>query len=1026
MSGPVLDFDPGAVRRPLAQEPDTRDAPSITETISAAFTAQRADTTGAIEAYQVDAYRPIIDALIELQPGAQFTRYVNPSSGTVSPQSVWRDVQRFRGKGRFTELPATVEEFEKQWREAKRKEIQEAEGVAARGNGVAAFFGGTAGALTDPVNVYTLPVGGWGKGIAAKVLTEGGANMGIEFLMLPTIQRNREELGRPDLTAEEAGLNIAFAGVGAAALRGGVELAPGAARLANDKLVQPLRRALDPDAADKDIAKAFEQMVPANLRTPEQEAALFVIKRAEQIRSANPYVDTLDALDVHVGKMQTAMDAIEEGRIPGEVEITTAGPSAVDLAPVRAPVAPGAIDFEGVKAAIAGPESGGRDNITNAMGSSAAGRYQFIRETFIRTYRRAYGVNEAAAARAWETSRFDRNVQERLMDRLLTDNANALSRAGIATDSGNLYLAHFAGAPKAIELLRADPNAPVAAFFSKKAIAQNPGYLGGGKTVAEAIEVIRGKVGDPGQRSPVPVSPEADAPPLRDLSLDAERPVSVLVPDSRIDSGLAPEIEALVPGLIDVVNTPGRSLNQLGTLAAELGTDEATLKLAMQALVEKGAITQNSKTGNFMRKVAAPQTIANQKRPRTLLEFLAERGGLNDYGGERQALGLRRSDRRMGAKVIRNVRAEDGTVKAGDGSYGLDTAFQDAVEAGYFPEFEGVLTDTYGDLLDGPALLVNAISQELSGAPRYRMDDWPRLKEFKLQGATENDFGGWRTGDDDMADAEGEGGPSFLDKFKADWDSYGYDAADFPEGPLLDRAAGLWADGFGLEPLHAVAQAAKDEYEELLALAIKAELAQEYAYYDPWNPQWDAEFDRRFAAAQARGRADGADGQGQPDAAGNPAKGNGAGQDAGRAGSDVDPAGLSPRAIDEAAAARPRSDHTDLPPDPDPRFAEPDGPGIVAAAESAWHDIRQATETDPAIAERQRTEAQLRADAPLRGENATGHAQDGEMGLGLFDAVDQKSLFDLGDGRGDRTVADIRAELDADRSMIETLKGCLI
>jgi hypothetical protein len=79
---------------------------------------------------------------------------------------------------------------------------------------------------------------------------------------------------------------------------------------------------------------------------------------------------------------------------------------------------------------------------------------------------------------------------------------------------------------------------------------------------------------------------------------------------------------------------------------------------------------------------------------------------------------------------------------------------------------------------------------------------------------------------------------------------------------------------------------------------------------------------------------------------------------------------------------------------------------------------------DPNLADRQRQEAQLRADAPLRGENATGTPQDGSMGLPMFDAADQRT-FDLGDGRGERTLADIREELANDESAIATLEGCL-
>jgi hypothetical protein len=77
--------------------------------------------------------------------------------------------------------------------------------------------------------------------------------------------------------------------------------------------------------------------------------------------------------------------------------------------------------------------------------------------------------------------------------------------------------------------------------------------------------------------------------------------------------------------------------------------------------------------------------------------------------------------------------------------------------------------------------------------------------------------------------------------------------------------------------------------------------------------------------------------------------------------------------------------------------------------------------TDPNIAARQRQEAELGAAAPLR----SAADQDGTIGLELFDSIDQKSLFDLGDGRGERSVADIRAEIDGDRAAIEEIKKCL-
>lgn len=68
---------------------------------------------------------------------------------------------------------------------------------------------------------------------------------------------------------------------------------------------------------------------------------------------------------------------------------------------------------------------------------------------------------------------------------------------------------------------------------------------------------------------------------------------------------------------------------------------------------------------------------------------------------------------------------------------------------------------------------------------------------------------------------------------------------------------------------------------------------------------------------------------------------------------------------------------------------------------------------DPAVAERQRTETQLRADAPLRGTNRTGQEQDGTMGLGLFDANYQPALLSVPEADTEATTpADVTAALE--------------
>lgn len=60
----------------------------------------------------------------------------------------------------------------------------------------------------------------------------------------------------------------------------------------------------------------------------------------------------------------------------------------------------------------------------------------------------------------------------------------------------------------------------------------------------------------------------------------------------------------------------------------------------------------------------------------------------------------------------------------------------------------------------------------------------------------------------------------------------------------------------------------------------------------------------------------------------------------------------------------------------------------------------------------------------MRGANRTGQAQDGTIGLGLFDTADQPR-FDLDDGKGARSAAEIDAEIQAMRAGIEEIRKCL-
>lgn len=280
------------------------------------------------------------------------------------------------------------------------------------------------------------------------------------------------------------------------------------------------------------------------------EIAAPVYNKVKPASRPQPVAGSRDEGEQYEGSLDDLLRG-EQDQQPQDL-LALPSPEMVQRQEVERQVEPApATDMEAVKAAIRGPESGGDDTAVNRAGSSASGRYQFIESTFKNYYQRVYGVNSAMADQAWQKRRFDPEVQERLMDAMLADNLRALSNAGFEPDTGNLYLAHFAGPGKAVELLRANPDAPVSQFFSKQAISQNETYLGGGKTVAQALETIRGKVGGAGTgaTSSVPDAAAIDIPGADGSLLgrgDGERIANLDIPEASAaqrEAGKATPIE---------------------------------------------------------------------------------------------------------------------------------------------------------------------------------------------------------------------------------------------------------------------------------------------------------------------------------------------------------------------------------------------------------------------------------------------------------------------------------------------------
>lgn len=142
---------------------------------------------------------------------------------------------------------------------------------------------------------------------------------------------------------------------------------------------------------------------------------------------------------------------------------------------------------------IIGVESGGNPNAKNPT-SSASGVGQFLDSTWVQTIRQHRPDIAAGKSAAQIIALKSDPVLGRQMTAAFTqDNADYLANRGIATTPGNLYLAHFLGAGGAVNVLKADPNAPIGSVVGQDVVRAN-NFLAG-KTVADTIAWSDKKMG---------------------------------------------------------------------------------------------------------------------------------------------------------------------------------------------------------------------------------------------------------------------------------------------------------------------------------------------------------------------------------------------------------------------------------------------------------------------------------------------------------------------------------------------------
>lgn len=995
--------------------------PGFLDSLTASFRTARDDQPTHINEERMNAYGEIAGKLVER--GRDFDRYWNTQTRgygeAVLSANVWADVEAERRKdpGAFSELPKTRAEFDAQWQAKMRQRMARDAGTVARSGWVPWLLGSLGGGLTDPINVGAMVLTGGTGSLLRTMAVEAAVNTGTEALELPLINVERKLQGRPGVTASEAASSLAIAGVLGASIPVAVRGAQLGGRAAYDRLV-PL---------DVRAARALDQAVPRFSRTPDVNAAINVALADADIRASSPFMPTHEGIDAHFDRLNETLAKLENG-----VKIEVVGPATRPIA--RPPVgerlvagAPVVQDtgsaIEAYMAAARAQESGGNDGARSTT-SSAAGRYGFIDSTWITYYRKAFpntGLDDARIL----ARKGHGETQERVMRAFTADNAAWLQRAGIEPTPGNLYVMHHMGTGGAGKIFRAAPETPLATLLTPEVMAANPHLRD--MTAGEFRQWSAQKMGSEAG----PVTAVAPVPVVRPDALDAVRPVVAA-------GGREIPLQQFLPEQIEV----DAALMQFKSGGDQFGVTERLQGVREWDSMAAGTVTvwesldgRRLIADGHQRLGLARRMLANAPDQQITLNafVLRESDGfsardarvltaLKNIGeGTGTAADAAKVFREAGADfeqaMTRRLPPKSSLVRDGKSLARLSDDAFGAVINDVIPESYGAAIgalapdrDTHSGLVDLLHKIDPPNRRQAESIIRSALDSgFVKETQEELFGSRDATIALYAMKARALDKALGE-----LRRMKGAFQVAARNAE------ALD-GAGNKIDVQGSE-------AAAQGNALALALVERLALRKGNAVNDLFNAAAERLANGEPASAVVRDivrdirkldladieRTSGiADGSGAPTAGG--------GRDGfadGEAGTARESTELDPVTRDELEAAGQggfalfdEPAHT--------AFDDPAGPGIATVADSAWHDVR--AEADPDIAARERQRAQLGAEAPMRAKSE----QDGTMGTPLFDAADQPT-FDLGDGKGPRTIKDIDEEIAADEAAVDAIRNCLL
>lgn len=545
--GPISAMEFGVVKDVEAERPPAEVLPptSFGEAFGANWRLSQDDEQDYRFQHQLEAYQDLEDELVRL--GKPRSRYRDSSLGsyfeTVEISAgrrdrLWSDVEEVRrtNPGAFKDVPATRAEFET-WAAGRRGARARDQSVAARGPTGSAVVPALAFGLTRMTTAENLPflfLGGTGRTAAGTVLRQFGAGVQGAAVMAPQVAMGRIEMGE-GYSSDELLTDLAIGG----AVQGTFAAAPYAATRAGKLAYEQL-------PLDYRMARALAQAVPEHTRPPELAAAIHVAERAGEIDGSSPYQFTVAALDAHTERLEATIARLADlpRAAPPRMAVAAAPAPAAAPQPTSTGLAGGGFDMQRYMGRSRSAESSGNDAAAAAT-SSAYGRYQFLKDTWLTTYRQTFG-NTGESADAILRKRADGAVQDRVMQTFTQNNVNGLRRAGVPVTDGTVYLAHFLGLGDAIKVLRAAPDAALGGVVRPASVAANRAVFDKLGSTSELIAWAERKMGRAAQGTPAAAIPEMPpAPIVRPEAMDAVRPLVTA-------AGRELPVASFAPGEIDV------------------------------------------------------------------------------------------------------------------------------------------------------------------------------------------------------------------------------------------------------------------------------------------------------------------------------------------------------------------------------------------------------------------------------------------------------------------------------------------